>query len=241
MEIDIEQKYKDFLSTISHELRTPLTSIRGFADTILMSFDKLTDEQKIKFITIIKEQSNRLIDLVENILSVSKIDDVNVSNFVFKPIYPENILKTAISILKTKYQDYDFKIDNFAKDCQIYADEGKLQQVFINLLENSAKYSPENKEINITLKIKNNKFIISVRDFGVGIDAENFEKIFEKFSRVDTPLTRKTEGSGLGLYITKNLIEKMNGKIMPLLVDKGACFEIVFDICSAQTPLENKI
>ena len=241
MELDIEQRYKDFLSTISHELRTPLTSIRGFADTILMSYDKLSDEQKLKFVNIIKEQSNRLIDLVENILSISKLDDVNISNFVFKPIYPETVLKSAISVLKAKYINYDFKIDNQAKDYQIYVDEAKLQQVFINLLENSAKYSPENNQINISLKIINNKVVINIRDFGIGIAPQNFEKIFEKFSRIDTPLTRKTEGSGIGLYITKNLIEKMNGKITPLIVDKGACFEITFDICTLQTPLEKKI
>lgn len=241
MEIDIEQKYKDFLSTISHELRTPLTSIRGFADTLLISYDKLSDEQKLRFLNIIKEQSNRLIDLVENILSVSKLDEMNVSNFVFKPIYPEVVLKTAISLLKTKYVDYEFVLNNQAKDFQIYVDEAKLQQIFINLLENSAKYSPENKEININFKIIDDNFVITIRDFGIGIGVENFEKIFEKFSRVDTPLTRKTEGSGIGLYITKNLIQKMNGKIKPIKVDKGACFEIVFEVCTLQTPLEKKI
>ena len=97
MEKDTEQKYKDFLSTVSHELRTPLTSIRGFADTILMSYNQLSDEQKIKFIQIIKEQSNRLIELVENILTVSKFDENTNDKYVMKAV---NALKILLITLQ---------------------------------------------------------------------------------------------------------------------------------------------
>ncbi len=241
MEKDIEQKYKDFLSTVSHELRTPLTSIRGFADTILMSYNQLSDEQKIKFIQIIKEQSNRLIELVENILAVSKIDDAGNEKYVMKEVSPLTVLKSAISLLKSKYPKYNFKTEDKASGYMIYADENKLLQVFINVLENACKYSPENYEIDITLKTSDNKYVITVRDYGIGIDENDFENIFNKFSRVDNPLTRKTEGSGIGLYITKSIVGKMNGEIYPVKVDKGACFEIKFDFYDIQKHSQNKI
>lgn len=241
MKKDTEQKYKDFLSTVSHELRTPLTSIRGFADTILMSYHQLSDEQKIKFIQIIKEQSNRLIELVENILAASKCDEKNNEKYIMKAVNVLKTIKSAIALLQSKYPNYKFNINNFTHDDLIYADENKLLQVFINLLENACKYSPENFNVDITLKTEADEFVVQIRDYGIGIEEKDFENIFNKFSRIDNPLTRKTEGSGIGLYITKSIIEKMNGKIYPQKVDKGACFVLKFDFYDIQKHSQNKI
>lgn len=241
MEKSIEEKYQDFLSTISHELRTPLTSIRGFADTMLLSYDKLSDEQKLKFINIIKEQSNRLIDLVENILSVSKLENITPSSFIFKSTSPIKTLNSILPILKNKYPQHKFNITNPNFNENIYVDENKLQQIFLNLIENSAKYSEKIKQTDISFNTNNSKCIIQIRDYGIGIAKENHEKIFEKFSRIDNPLTRKTEGSGLGLYITKILTEKMNGEISLIESDIGSCFEISFELCDFKTASENKM
>ena len=241
MEKDTEQKYKDFLSTVSHELRTPLTSIRGFADTILMSYNQLSDEQKIKFIQIIKEQSNRLIELVENILTVSKFDEKTNDKYVMKAVNVLRTLKSAITLIQSKYKQYNFNVKNLAHDDLIYADENKLLQIFINLLENACKYSPENFDIDITLKTETDKLVILIRDYGIGIEEKDFENIFNKFSRIDNPLTRKTEGSGIGLFITKSITEKMNGKIYPQKVDKGTCFALKFDFYDIQKHSQNKI
>ena len=241
MENNTEQKYKDFLSTVSHELRTPLTSIRGFADTILISYEQLSDEQKIKFIKIIKEQSNRLIELVENILEVSKVDNRNDEKYVMKAVCVQEVLKSAFSLLKTKYPQHKFNLTDNAAGYKIYADENKLLQVFINVLENACKYSPDNYDIDILLKPVEDKYVITIRDYGTGIEEKDFDKIFNKFSRVDNPLTRKTEGSGIGLYITRAIVEKMNGKIYPVSADSGACFEIQFDFYDIQKHSQNKI
>ena len=96
---------------------------------------------------------------------------------------------------------------------KIFVDKDKFQQIMTNLIENSAKYSSENSTTTISSTQKNNNVEISVTNIGIGIDEKDYEKIFTKFSRIDNPLTRKVQGSGLGLYITKNLVEKMDGEI----------------------------
>ncbi len=215
----------DFISTVSHELRTPLTSIRGFAQTMLSSWDKLDDTSKKRFLEIIEQQSNRLIHLVENILSVTKLQD---EKLILKKTDVNSTLQMIIQLAKQKYCNHNI-ITNFKKNiAPIATDTEKLQQVFLNVIENACKYSEPKTTINITTKEENNKVIILITDEGIGIDEKYAQKIFEKFSRIDNPLTRKIQGSGLGLYITKTLVEKMHGSISFKNLDKGTEFKIEF-------------
>lgn len=233
----LEKIYSDFISTVSHELRTPLTSIRGFADTMLMSSDKLDKNQIQKFLTIIKEQSNRLIKLVENLLSISKIQ-VQQSNLVYKSINPKSQIEQVIDIIKNQYPTHAFEFINTPDVPNILADENKFQQIMINLLDNAAKYSYERGSVKVYVSnAKKENFVsIKVEDHGVGIEPENLSKIFEKFARIENHLTRKTQGSGLGLYIVKNLIEKMGGHICvkscTVLPNSGSIFEILMPAAS---------
>ena len=215
----------DFISTVSHELRTPLTSIRGFAQTMLASWDKLDDNSKKKFLEIIEQQSNRLIHLVENILSVTKIPDETI---ILKKTFINPAINTVLQIIKQKYPDYKFELQLNAKNPAISADMEKLQQILINITENACKYSDPGSTVTIRTKETDSNVFIYVKDNGIGIDAQYAETIFEKFSRIDNPLTRKTQGSGLGLFITKSLTEKMNGKISFKNLDKGTEFELKF-------------
>ena len=105
---DLEQNYEDFISTVSHELRTPLTSIRGFSQTMLASWDKLDDDSKKKFIKIIEEQSNRLIHLVENMLSVTKLRAGN-NHFVYKSVEVQTPIEQTIYIVKNQYKNNSFE------------------------------------------------------------------------------------------------------------------------------------
>ena len=215
----------DFISTVSHELRTPLTSIRGFAQTMLGSWDKLDDNSKKKFIEIIEQQSNRLIHLVENILSVTKLTN---ENLVLKKTDVNSIITASVQIIKQKYPNHKFSFELKKSAPQIYSDNEKLQQILINIIENACKYSEENSTVKIITEEDVNNVYIKIQDEGVGIDEQYAEKIFEKFSRIDNPLTSKTQGSGLGLYITKSLTEKMNGKISFKNLEKGTVFELTF-------------
>lgn len=218
----------DFISTVSHELRTPLTSIRGFAQTMLSSWDMLDDDNKKKFIKIIEEQSNRLINLVENMLSVNKLQTFS-DNFIYKGYSPKSLTETVIQIVKQQYSKHNFELICDNKIPDIYVDSDKFQQIMTNLIENAAKYSPENSTIKteIGFSKENGYCSIKVKDNGIGISEEDFDKIFTKFSRIDNPLTRKTQGSGLGLYITKTLVTKMGGQINVSSSDKGTTFEVL--------------
>ena len=209
---NLEQNYEDFISTVSHELRTPLTSIRGFSQTMLSSWDKLDDESKKKFIKIIEEQSNRLIHMVENMLSITKLQSVN-NNFVFNELNIKVPVEQTIAIVKNQYPDRNFKFTCKENLPNVFVDKDKFQQIMTNLIENGAKYSPENSTVTIEAYLDNNNVCIEVANKGIGIDKSDYDKIFTKFSRIDNPLTRKVQGSGLGLYITKNLIEKKEGTI----------------------------
>ncbi len=208
---DIEQNYEDFISTVSHELRTPLTSIRGFSQTMLASWDKLDDDSKKKFIKIIEEQSNRLIHLVENMLSVTKLQNGN--KIVYNEMNIKMPVEQIISVVKSQYpnQKFEFNYENHLPN--IFVDRDKFQQIMTNLIENSAKYSSGDNVTKIDTSVFDNSVVIKVSNVGIGIEPSDYDKIFTKFSRIDNPLTRKVQGSGLGLYITKNLVEKMDGKI----------------------------
>ena len=229
---DIEQNYEDFISTVSHELRTPLTSIRGFSQTMLASWDKLDNESKKKFLKIIEEQSNRLIHLVENMLAVTKLQKEN-NHLVFNEVNIKAPIEQTVAIVKNQYPSHNFQI-NYGKNLpDIFADKDKFQQILTNLIENSAKYSTGNSETKISAVIENNNVAISVSNIGIGIEEKDYDKIFTKFSRIDNPLTRKVQGSGLGLYITKSLVEKMDGKISVVskpLNDNSGLSEITFKV-----------
>ncbi len=211
---EIEKNYEDFISTVSHELRTPLTSIRGFSQTMLSSWDKLDDESKKRFLKIIEDQSNRLINLVENMLSVTRISGGR-ENLIFKEINVKPVVETVVSILKNQYKNKNFQIEINEKTPPILADKDKFQQIITNLTENAAKYGDDTSPITISTEFcRNCEFVaIKISNYGIEIKKEDYERIFTKFSRIDNPLTRKVQGSGLGLYITKNLVEKMNGTI----------------------------
>ena len=226
----------EIISTVSHEMRTPLTSIRGFSQTLLSSWDKLDEENKKKFIKIIEEQSNRLINLVENILTVSK---ENSETFVYKKVEINSEIEKTISIIKEKYKTHKF-LFNRCKDA-LYArlDEDKFQQIVMNLLDNAGKYSLENTTVTISTELQCDSVLIKVADEGVGVKQDDFDKLFKKFSRIENHLTSKTQGNGLGLYITKNLVEKMRGVIsVSSQVSKGAEFVVEFPVYNPEEVLK---
>jgi two-component system, OmpR family, phosphate regulon sensor histidine kinase PhoR len=223
-----EKQQEDFISTVSHELRTPLTSIRGFAQTMLGSWDKLDDDNKKKFIQIIEQQSNRLINLVENMLSVNKLQSFK-DKLIFKSADANALIEPVVQIIGHQYVSHNFQCEFNKKIPQIFVDVDKFQQIMTNLIENAAKYSNEGTKIIIKTDFSPNQECISVKvmDEGIGISEEDYAKIFTKFSRLDNPLTRKAQGSGLGLYITKTLVGKMNGEISVKSSENGTTFEVL--------------
>ena len=217
-------------------MRTPLTSIRGFSQTLLNSWDRLDDDNKKKFIKIIEEQSNRMINLVENILTVSK---ENSEVLILKKTDINSLIEKVIPIVAEKYKTHNFVLNKAKTNLYANIDEDRFQEIITNLLDNAGKYSADNKEVNITTELSGDSVVIKISDEGVGIDEKDFDKLFKKFSRIENHLTSKTQGNGLGLYITKNLVEKMNGEIsVKSKVSKGTEFILKFPVYNPEEVLK---
>ncbi len=225
----------EFIATVSHELRTPLTSIRGFSQTLLASWDKIDDENKKKFIKIIEEQSNRLIHLVENVLSVSKM---NASIEVLKKVDVNEVIKRIIPMFTEQYKTRKFvqKLNSNLPPTRL--DEDKFQQILTNLIDNAAKYSTDGKTVTISTELVENFVEMKITDEGVGIKKEDFDKVFKKFSRLENHLTSTTQGNGLGLYITKQLVENMGGQIsFTSEINKGTTFRVLMPVYNQEEVL----
>lgn len=203
---------EEFISTLSHEIRTPLTSIKGFSQTMLNSWDVLDDNKKKEFLEIILNQSKRLINLVENVLNVAKIDS-DSQNLIFSKVDINKTVLNCINLVKISNSSFNFDFKMSKNTLFSLCDSDKIQQVLLNILDNAIKYSNNSSKIDIETKNENDFNIISIKNYGNYIEEDNFDKIFQKFYRIDSYIQTKTQGSGLGLYIAKNLIEKMQGKI----------------------------
>lgn len=212
----LTQAHSDFVSVVSHEFRTPLTSIKGFADTLIRYGGSLEIEQQKRFISIIKHQADRLTRLVENLLLVSKLG-AQRTQFAFRPINIKRTVERIIQSVEGKLAEPRQFVVQIPEDVpDIWADPDKLEQVMLNLIDNAAKYSYPNTEVRVTAKAldeSGDRVQVDIKDQGVGIPAEHLPNIFNKFSRIDNPLTREVEGTGLGLYITKSLTKAMGGDI----------------------------
>jgi signal transduction histidine kinase len=234
----------DFMSTVSHEFRTPLTSIKGFADTLLRYGPNLEPEQQKRFIQIIKHQADRLTRLVENVLTASRLG-ADKTPFSYRAIVLKPMVDNIIQSIQAKL-DYPRHFNvQLPENCPpVWADPDKLEQILLNLIDNAAKYSPNQSSVVISAYDDPqcpDKLKIQVRDFGVGIPAEHLPHLFSQFSRIDNPLTREVEGTGLGLYITKALTLAMGGSIeVSSRVGEGSTFTVGFDIASPQKQAAEK-
>ncbi len=236
----LTQAHADFVSTVSHEFRTPLTSIKGFADTLLRYGTQLPDEEKRRFISIIKDQADRLIRLVENLLAASRLSAGRVE-LSYRPIPLKKLLEKTIDSVRAKAMAHSsaqsaaprvFHLGVHPESIEIWADADKLEQVFINLLDNAAKYSPEDTPVTVRadfLPEDDTQVRIVVQDQGPGIPAELLPKIFTQFYRVESPLKQQVEGTGLGLYITQSLTTAMGGRILAESTPgQGSSFTVIF-------------
>ena len=219
----------NMIDTVSHEFRTPLTSIQGYTSRLLRQDIKIDEETKVKSLKIIKRQSERLKRMIEDLLVIPDIEGARLNvNLVNLPI--NSVIESAIMLVRN---DAHKEIINNVQDCEIEisADTDRIEQVFVNLIENAIKYSKENSSINIDYEIKDNKLVISVQNEYEIIPREKLKTLFDKFTRVDDKTTRTTRGTGLGLFIVKGLIEAMNGEIRLYSNEKcGFCVKVFMPI-----------
>jgi len=204
----------EFVSHVSHELRTPLTSIKAYIEA-LCTHDNDTDfPQRGQFLDIISKETNRLIRIVNGILDVSKIE-FGQRPLQRKSVDLEKLARDAILTLKPSLDEKKLRVVSaISRDLpHVDVDEDLIKEVFINLINNAAKYSEENKTITIAAEEGAVDISVSIQDEGIGIPNTEIGKIFNKYFRVRSENSRKNEGVGLGLAIVKNIIEKHGGTI----------------------------
>jgi len=213
-EMKVSQMKTDFVSNVSHELRTPLASIRVFGE--FLKLGRVRDTDKVReYGAYIETESRRLTQLINNILDFSRIESGQKS-YHFEPADVGEIVAETFKTFEVLLKQSDFQITFEAPSSplpQVLADPDAIMQAFVNLLDNAVKYSGPEREIGVRLGRKNNWVTISVSDRGIGIPAEDQEKIFERFHRVSTGLVHDVKGTGLGLSIVKHIVEAHHGKI----------------------------
>ena len=201
----------NMIDTVSHEFRTPLTSIQGYTSRLLRQDIEIDEETKQKSLKIIKKQSERLSRMVEDILVIPDIENTRL-NFDLTPVSISNIIENAILLVKN---DKNREIVNNIVSCDIdvMANTDRLEQVFVNLIENAIKYAKDDSPVILDYELRENGLVVSVKNKYDIIPREKLKTLFDKFVRIDDSTTRTTRGTGLGLYIVKGLVEAMNGEI----------------------------
>jgi signal transduction histidine kinase len=213
---EVDAMKDEFISMASHELRTPVTVIRGYATMMLEEAPKLgvNDEAK-EYLSIIDVSSERLNSLIEDLLNVSRIEQgrlkMDFKDIEIWPLVEETIKEMKIQA-DTKGLVLSCTIEPNAKSF-ISADKDRLKQVLINTIGNSIKYTPSGS-VEVKLLNRDNNLVLTIKDTGIGMTAKEREHLFEKFYRVKSKKTEDIVGTGLGLWITKQIVELMKGTIM---------------------------
>ncbi|PDC37273.1 PAS domain-containing sensor histidine kinase [Listeria monocytogenes] len=210
----LENVRSEFVTNVSHELKTPVTALKGFAETLLDG--AMYDEVLLKkFLTIIKEESDRLHRLIMDILALSRIEQNPVAENVELVDVDEVIEQSARTIFEMATEK-NIRVtipEKTSASVMIETDRDKLQQIVINLLSNAINYTPVDGKVEVKLIEQEAEVIIEVTDNGIGIPAKDIDRVFERFYRVDKARSRHSGGTGLGLSIVKHLVENCGGRI----------------------------
>ncbi|MCX6761762.1 MAG: HAMP domain-containing sensor histidine kinase [Candidatus Moranbacteria bacterium] len=213
--VRLNRMKSEFVSVVSHQLRTPLSAIRWETELLLSKFRKeVVGSKQRQSIENINTLSEKMTRLVNDLLDVARIDQ---GRLIIKkmPVNIVTIIEEAVSGFAaiTKSRSIEVLFNDKKNIPLVFGDPEKLRMVVENLLNNSIKYTTNHGKIEIKLLKKGDFVIFSIKDTGVGIPVEQHERVFDKFFRSDNVVKYQTEGTGLGLYIAKNIIEQLNGKI----------------------------
>jgi PAS domain S-box-containing protein len=209
----IEQMKSDFVSTVSHELRTPLAAIYGAALTLRRDDVALEESQRDGLLEVIAGEADRLARIVNDILWASRVDSGGMSVAIERCDAASLALQVADALRARLPAGLVLEVVAGAGLPPVAADPDKLRQVLVNLLDNAAKYSPDGGRVELEVTRSGNRIRFRIRDEGLGIPPAEQDRIFEKFFRLDPNLTRGVGGTGLGLYITRELVNRMDGRV----------------------------
>ena len=232
-QLEIANKHKsEFLANMSHELRTPLNAIIGFSEVLADRMFGEINEKQADYLKDIHESGKHLLSLINDILDLSKIEagrmDLDLASF-----HLPTALSNAMTLIRERAQRHGIQLglDVDPKLNEIQADERKVKQILVNLLSNAVKFTPDGGRVDVIAKMDSTKVAIAVRDTGIGIAPEDQAAVFEEFKQVGRDYTRKAEGTGLGLALTKRFVELHGGEIsLASAPGKGSTFTITLPI-----------
>jgi signal transduction histidine kinase len=232
-QLEVANKHKsDFLANMSHELRTPLNAIIGFSEVLIDRMFGEVNEKQADYLKDIHESGKHLLSLINDILDLSKIEagrmDLEISSF-----HLPTALSNAMTLVRERAQRHgiqlDLEIGPGLGDLQ--ADERKFKQIVVNLLSNAVKFTPDGGRVDVSALLDPTHIRISVKDTGIGIAPEDHAAVFEEFKQVGRDYTRKAEGTGLGLALTKRFVELHGGEIrLESAPGKGSTFTFTLPV-----------
>jgi PAS domain S-box-containing protein len=237
---EMDRMKSEFVSVVSHELRTPLTAIRGSLGLMATAMKDQLPPKALHLVEIGYRNSERLIALVNDILDIEKLA---ASRMAFE-LRQENLTALALQAVEAtaayaeKYK-VSYVVENRAADLPVMVDASRMAQVFANLLSNAAKFSPEGGTVQVMIRTRADRARVEIIDRGPGISEEFKPRIFGRFAQEDASVTRAKGGTGLGLHITRELVEKMGGRIgFDTKPGEGTRFWVEFPVTEAQAEAE---
>jgi signal transduction histidine kinase len=235
---ELDRLKDDFVSTVTHELRTPLTSIRAFTEILLDDPDVELSQRK-KFLGIITKETERLTRLINQVLDLAKIES-GKAEWVETRVDMKEVISDTLAAMGQLFKEKSIGVEAQLPDrvAAVTADLDRMIQVMLNLLSNAMKFcDPDAGWIYIALVEDGDHLRVEVRDNGRGISPEYHAAIFDKFRQVGDTLTDKPHGSGLGLHISRQIVEHFGGRMwVESSLGKGACFSFTLPTCGTAVP-----
>lgn len=229
----MEHMRQEFISNVSHEIQSPLTSIGGFAR--VLREENLSSNQRDHYLNIIEQESERLSRLSENMLKLASLDS-DKHPFHAAPLRLDKQLQTLILACEPQWQGKNLEMSVDLKPVTIEADEDLLSQVWVNLLHNAIKFTPEDGSIQVSLEADERRATVSIEDTGIGISEEDQAHVFERFFKADKSRTRSGGGSGLGLSIIQKIVQMHGGSVsVRSALGEGTCMTVSLPLAAART------
>ena len=214
---------KDFINNFSHEFKTPIVSISGFADLLLD--EDVTPEEQREYLQIIRDESKRLAQLSGSVLLLNRIEAQTILTDCTDFSLDEQ-LRQCILVTRQKWRDKPLQFEAELAPCTYHGSEALVKEIWLNLLDNAAKFSPENGIISVTLHSEQGSPVVAVTDQGCGMDAETCRHIFEQFYQGDT--SHRTQGNGLGLAMAQKIAALHGGAVtVDSRPGSGSCFTVI--------------